>query len=110
MPWQKTRADRQRDAQVYGPEYKRNRAIARRRANGYCEQCDHRHNRLECDHRHPASATGRPDHSLAKLRMLCTGPGSCKCHERKTATEGGGYRSSGQRQAADPEPRRRTAF
>ena len=89
MPgWQKTPADRQRDNHVYGsPEYRRGRAAARRRANGRCESCGHRHARLECDHiTHIAG--GPPDHSLGNLQMLCRGPGTCKCHERKSAAEG----------------------
>ena len=94
MAWRKTPADRQRDAQVYGSaEYKRNRAAARRRANGHCEGCHCRHDRLQCDHITPVTKGGT--HHLDNLRMLCTGDGTCRCHEHKTATEGGGYRQQG---------------
>lgn len=106
MPgWEKTREDRQRDAKVYGsPEYKRNREAARRRAGGRCEGCGHRH-LLECDHIIPTTQGGT--HALANLRMLCKGPGTCQCHDRKTATEGGRRRSRG---SSDPAPRPRTAW
>ena len=107
MTWRKTPAGRRRDSQVYGdPEYRRNRDLARRRAAGFCEQCHHRHPRLQCDHVIPVSQGG--GHALANLRMLCAGPGSCRCHEAKTATEGGGYR--GARRPADPDPLSRTAW
>lgn len=83
MTWRKTAADRQRDAKVYGsPEYKRNREAARRRANGHCEQCGCRHARLQCDHITPKSDGGT--NSPGNLQMLCTGPGTCRCHEKKT--------------------------
>lgn len=110
MPWDKTRADRQRDAKVYGnPEYKRNRAAARRRANGRCEQCHHPHDRLQCDHDTPVSKGGT--HNLDNLRMLCTGPGTCKCHEKKTAQEGGGYRQAANNSSnADPPLQARTKW
>jgi 5-methylcytosine-specific restriction endonuclease McrA len=107
MPWQKTSADRQRDAKTYGsPVYRRNRAIAKRRARGRCEQCGHRHP-TQCDHIIPASQGG--SHALANLRMLCAGDGTCKCHEAKTAQEGGGFRNgSSTRTPGDPQPRPRT--
>ena len=112
MAWRKTPEDRRRDQEVYGcAEYKRARAAAKRRANGRCEGCKHPHSRLQCDHIVPAAAAGRPDHSLGNLQMLCVGEGSCKCHEKKTAQEGGGYRAKhGQHQqpARDPRPRPRT--
>lgn len=110
MPWDKTRADRQADTAFYSdPVYKANRALAKRRAGGRCEQCNHRHAKLQCDHVIPHAQGG--GHSLGNLKMLCAGDGSCKCHERKTAQEGGGYRvSRGQRAAADPQPRPRTRW
>jgi hypothetical protein len=109
MAWQKTAADRQRDAQVYGSaEYRRNREAARRRANGTCEQCQHRHPRLQCDHVVPTTQNGT--HHLDNLRMLCAGAGSCRCHERKTATEGGGFRQRGRVSAEDPPVQARTAW
>jgi hypothetical protein len=108
MPWRKTAADRARDATVYGsPVYRRNRDAARRRAGGVCEQCHHRHPRLQCDHMNH-TGHGSPDHSLGNLRMLCAGEGSCKCHERKTATEGGGFRRVGR--SSDPGPEQRTRW
>jgi hypothetical protein len=108
MPgWAKTPDDRRRDAQTYGsPEYRRNRDAARRRAGGRCEQCQHRHTTLQCDHIRNV-AGGPPDHSLGNLRMLCAGEGSCKCHEKKTATEGRGFRAP---RRADPPPQPRTRW
>lgn len=101
MPWSTDRDKRKRDQKVYGdPEYVRNRAIAKRQARGRCAQCQHSHPRLQCDHIIPTTQGG--SHKLANLQMLCTGEGSCKCHERKSAQEGGGYRSKA---AADPQPR-----
>ena len=110
MTWNKTDADRKADSAFYGdPAYKANRAAARQRANGRCEGCGHRHARLQCDHVTPRAQGG--SHALANLKMLCAGDGTCKCHERKTATEGGGYRASrGSTAAADPEPRPRTRW
>jgi 5-methylcytosine-specific restriction enzyme A len=100
MPWDKTAADREHDARTYGTaEYRRNRAIARRRADGRCEQCGHPHTTLQCDHIIPLADGGT--HDLGNLRMVCKGPGTCKCHETKTAQEGGGYRKP----ATDPQPR-----
>lgn len=109
MPWQKTRADRERDKSAYGsPEYKRNRAAARRRANGRCEECGHPHSHLQCDHITPLSQHGT--HHLDNLRMLCSGEGSCQCHDKKTATEGGGYRRKGRAKAEDPPLQGRTRW
>lgn len=102
--WSSSPEKRRRDSQAYGdPEYRKNRAIAKRRANGTCAQCGHRHARLECDHIAPKSVTGKADNSLKNLQMLCTGEGSCKCHEKKTYQQRGGSK----RMAADPQPRRR---
>lgn len=100
MPWTSDPAKRRRDQAVYGTDYRRARDQARRRASGRCEHCQHPHGRLECDHIIPVTQGGT--HALANLRMLCKGPGTCRCHERKTATEGGGYRQS--HAAADPAP------
>jgi 5-methylcytosine-specific restriction endonuclease McrA len=109
MPWQKTPEDRRRDQAIYGsPEYKRNREAAKRRAGGRCEVCQHPHTRLQADHIIPVSQGG--GHSLANLRMSCTGPGTCQCHDKKTATEGGGYRNPGRSRHADPQPRRSTLW
>lgn len=107
MPWQNTPEDRRRSSETYGdPVYLRNRAQARKRARNYCEGCEHRHSRLQCDHVIPCSQGGT--HDLANLRMLCTGKGSCQCHESKTAGEGGGYRRTRNAPAVavtDPAPR-----
>jgi hypothetical protein len=109
MPWTKTPEDRHRDAAIYGsPEYRRNRAVARRRSGGRCEGCGHKHTRLECDHIRNAAAGDTPDHSLGNLRMLCVGPGSCKCHEKKTAQEGNDGRTRSGRQQRDPPAQQRT--
>lgn len=101
--WKKTPADRARDAQVYGREYRRDREAARRRANGHCEGCHHRHAQLECDHAVPTTQGG--GHG-SNLRMLCKGPGTCQCHEKKTAREGG----RAGRTASDPAPAVRTRW
>lgn len=107
MPWDKTPVDRRRDARIYqDPEYKRNRETRKRMAGGRCEQCQHPHARLQCDHIRN-TGNGPPDHSIANLQMLCTGPGTCRCHEKKTAQEGGGYRNPS---TADPEPSPRTRW
>lgn len=108
MPWDKTPADRRRDAKVYGdPAYIRNRKAAKQRAGGRCEQCKHPHGKLQCDHIIPVTQGGT--HALANLQILCAGEGSCRCHERKTAAEGGGYRTSNHT-PSDPEPRPRTTW
>ena len=108
MPWTKTPEDRRRDNAVYGSaEYRKNRAIARRRAGGVCEQCQHRHPKLQCDHIIPKSQGG--GNALSNLRMLCVGEGSCKCHEAKSLTESSGYRKSG-RKNTDPPCRPRTQW
>ncbi len=107
MAWQKSAADRKRDQAVYGSrEYRTNREAAKRRAGGVCEGCGHRHSRLQCDHRMPTSQGG--GHELGNLAMMCVGSDSCKCHERKTATEGGGAR--GRRANIDPRPRQTTLW
>lgn len=107
MPWPTDPAAKRAAAAPYqDPQYKANRALARRRANGRCEGCQHRHGRLQCDHITALSQGGT--HALANLQMVCAGPGTCRCHERKTAQEGGGYRSPAAPQ--DPEPLRRTAW
>ena len=104
MTWTKTAEDRRRDAQVYStPEYRRNRALAVRRARGICEGCDHKHPKLECDHVIPVSQGG--GHDQANLRMVCKGS-ACQCHEKKTAQESNGYR----RAARDPAPVPRTQW
>lgn len=104
MPWEHTPASRRRDADTYAnPEYRRNRDVRKRMAGGQCEQCHHPHPRLQCDHDTPVSQGGT--HAVENLRMRCTGPGTCQCHERKTASEGGGYR-----RRDDPEPQPRTQW
>lgn len=105
MPWRDDPAKRRRDQQVYGsPEYLRNRAVARRMANGRCAKCGHKHEKLQCDHINPKGPSGTYDNSLANLQMLCTREaGGCGCHEAKTYAERGIPR--GRRRAADPQPR-----
>lgn len=106
MPWPTDRESKRRsDATYSSPEYVRNRAAVRRQADGRCAECGHRHARLQCDHVIPVSQGGT--HAVANLRMTCTGPGTCRCHERKTATEGGGYRNP---KPADPDPRPGTVW
>lgn len=109
MPWRNTPDARRRsDATYNDPEYRRNRAIARRRANGRCEGCGHPHARLQCDHDTPVSQGGT--HHADNLRMKCAGPGTCRCHEKKTAQEGGGYRRRGRVAAEDPPVQARTVW
>lgn len=95
MPgWADTPEKRRRDAETYGsPEYKRNREAVKRRANGRCEKCGHRHRRMQCDHIIPKSQGG--GNGQANLQMLCTKEdGGCGCHEAKTYEQrGGGSRS-----------------
>lgn len=113
MAWKKTATDRQRDAQVYGPEYRRNRAVAWRRADGKCEQllengqrCGSR-NRCQVDHIVPVTQHGT--HHLENLRVLCK-----PHHDKKTAQEGGGFRKAGNRggraQKEDPALQARTKW
>lgn len=109
MPgWNHTPETRARESVTYGPEYRHAREAAKRRSRGYCEGCHHRHSRLQCDHINNV-AGGAPDHSLSNLQMLCHGPGSCQCHEKKTAGEGNAAQRGG-RAAADPEPVTKTAW
>ena len=110
MAWKKTDAARKTENAFYGdPVYKRNRAVVARRAAGRCEQCGHRHP-TQCDHVIPHAQGG--SHAVENLRMLCAGDGTCKCHEAKTATEGGGYRNPASRTttARDPKPKPRTRW
>lgn len=106
MPWRKTAADRARDAATYGdPEYKRNKAAVRRRSRGRCEwpvggsTCGST-DRVQCDHKVPVSQGGT--HALANLWDLCRAH-----HGRKTAQEGGGWRSKAPR---DPAVESRTRW
>lgn len=100
MPWDNTPAKRRRDAQVYGPEYRRNREAAKRRDSGRCVLCGSR-NEVQVDHVIPVTKGGT--HALSNLRCLCG-----NCHRRKTAGEGGGYRANGG--AKDPAPTPRTRW
>ena len=80
MTWKNDTASRQRDAERYrDPQYVRNSAIVRRRANGICEQCGRR-GRIQVDHKIPLAV--RIDHSLANLWALCE-----PCHRSKTARD-----------------------
>lgn len=109
MPWDNSPDKRRRDAAAYGdPEYRRNRALALKRAGGACEnmvngrRCGSR-DRVQCDHITPLSQGGT--HSLGNLRCLCR-----PCHDRKSAQEGGGYRRPGWRAKGDPPLTRRTQW
>lgn len=101
--WDHSPEQRAKERKVYGdPEYQRNRAIALRRAAGACQQCGHRHTRLQVDHIHGTAA----GHGLANLQVLCRGPGTCDCHGRKTGREGrAGQQRSAQRGDPDFIPR-----
>lgn len=108
MAWKKTDADRKAENAFYSdPVYLRNKAVVKRRAGGRCEKCGHRHP-TQCDHVIPHSRGG--SHSAENLQMLCAGDGTCKCHEAKTATEGGGFRRNGPRVPRDPKPTPRTKW
>lgn len=109
MTWKKTDADRKAEAAFYGdPLYRRNKELAKQRAAGRCEDCGHRHP-TQCDHIIPRTQGGT--HVLSNLMMRCAGDGTCRCHERKTAQEGRGYRANrGSRTPADPKPRPRTKW
>lgn len=115
MAWKKTPEDRKAEDAFYNdPVYRRNKAIAKRQAGGRCQECGHRHDRLECDHIIPRTKGGT--HAIDNLRMLCKGDGTCRCHETKTAQEGGGFRqpagpgADGSRAPRDPRPRPRTKW
>lgn len=107
MPWAKTAADRARDAAVYGSaEYRASRPLAIKRAGGRCEHLDQgrrcgSRDRVSVDHITPVTQGGT--HHLDNLRVLCR-----PHHLAKTAQEGGGFRSTGRRKAADPPLQRRT--
>lgn len=100
MTWTKTPQDRQRDAEVYGAEYRRNAATCKRRANGRCQKCLKPATRLQADHIVPAAQGGTD--ALANLQALCQ-----TCHKAKTAREGGGWRKKPRR---NPEPTPRTKW
>jgi 5-methylcytosine-specific restriction endonuclease McrA len=107
VPWANDREARRRSDATYGtPEYRRNRAVAWRRAAGRCEltvegrRCGSAKD-CQVDHITPRSAGGT--HALANLRVLCG-----EHHRAKTAQEGGGFRG-GQAQR-DPRPTPRTQW
>ena len=109
MPWDNSPAKRARDAEVYGSvEYRRNKAIVRKRSGGRCEvlaggrACGSR-DRVQCDHIVPVSQGGT--HHVENLRSICF-----PCHSKKTAREGGGYRRTGQRPKRDPALTPRTKW
>lgn len=89
MPWRNSPEDRRRSSETYDdPIYRRNSAIVLDQAGGRygrCAECGRKGRRLQVDHTVNV-ASGVTDHSLANLRALCSGPGSC--HARKTAIEG----------------------
>ncbi|HEV2375190.1 MAG TPA: HNH endonuclease signature motif containing protein [Streptosporangiaceae bacterium] len=106
MPWRKTAEDRAREAAFYGdPEYKRNKAIVRRRSGGRCEvtedgrRCGSRKG-VQCDHVTPRAQGGT--HALSNLRDTCQDH-----HRKKTAQEGGGWRRGS---TPDPPLQRRTTW
>jgi HNH endonuclease len=103
LPWDSSREKRERDRQVYNAEYRRNAATCKRQASGYCSGCQHKHHRLEADHIIPVAQGGT--HAESNLQAMCKGPGTCNCHGRKTAQEGGGGRNHAGQQPADPAPR-----
>lgn len=111
VAWKKTAAERKAENAFYSdPVYLRNKAIVKRRANGRCEQCGHMHP-TQCDHVIPRTQGGT--HAIENLMMKCTGEGTCKCHEKKTAGEGGGFRNRanrGSRAPRDPRPSPRTKW
>lgn len=103
MPWDNSPAKRARDAKVYGPEYRKNRALALKRAGGKCEallengrRCGSR-DRVQVDHITPVTQGGT--HHLDNLRVLCS-----PHHMAKTAQEGKGYRKGGRRRAGGEDP------
>lgn len=102
MPWDNSPASRARNKAYDDPEYRRNRALAIRRAGGRCEwmdggqRCGSR-DRVSVDHITPVSQGGT--HHLDNLRVLCR-----PHHQAKTATEGGGFRT------ADPPLQQRTRW
>lgn len=96
MPWVKTAESRRRDAESYGADYRRNRAIALRRDKWQCQirladVCTGR--ATDCDHIVPRSQGGSND--VQNLRAACKA-----CHKKKTAQEGGGNR-----RLSDPAPK-----
>ena len=105
MPWQNDPDARRRSAATYqDPVYLRNKKLVRQRSGGRCEHMDGTvrcgsMDGVQCDHLVPVSV--RVDHSLANLQDLCT-----THHQRKTATEGGGFR----KQRSDPLPSPRTRW
>lgn len=99
MTWRKTPADRARDAQVYGPAYRRARRAALERAGWRCEI------RIEgiclgaaTEADHADQTANDPDHE--SLRAACR-----PCHLHVTARQGGGRRAP-----ADPECTPRTKW
>ena len=99
--WQNTPEKRRRDSQVYGADWRRARAKALERAGRRCEQCRSGMS-LSVDHIVPVSQGGT--HDQGNLMVLCR-----TCHAAKTATEGGGWRTS-RTQQANPAPRPRTKW
>lgn len=96
MPWDNTPAKRARDAKVYGPEWRKARALALKRSGGRCEQALGNGRRcgtsarVQVDHVIPVSQGGT--HHLDNLQVLCM-----PHHLAKTAQEGKGFRAGGRR-------------
>jgi 5-methylcytosine-specific restriction endonuclease McrA len=101
VAWNKTQADRERDARVYdSPEYRRNRPLAMKRDRWRCQlkipgTCIGAAS--QCDHRIQPSEGG--GHDLGNLRAACK-----PCHAKRTA----GQSRAGTKAAGDPEPQPRT--
>lgn len=102
MTWEKTAADRKRDAQVYdNPEYRRNRPLAMKRDQWRCQLrlsgCAQAAS--QCDHIVQPSHGG--GHGLDNLRAVCK-----PCHAVITARQSNG----GTKVAGDPKPQPRTTW
>lgn len=106
MPWRNDAESRRLSSETYGdPEYKRNKAIVRRRSGGRCEWTEagqrcYSRDRVQCDHIIPRSRHG--SHAVSNLRDLCK-----PHHDKKTGREGAGGRH---REPADPAPQARTSW
>ena len=100
MPWPTDPESRRRsDATYKDPEYKRNRAVAWRRAGGRCERLENGRrcgssDGCQVDHVTPVSQGGT--HHVDNLAVLCS-----RHHRAKTAQEGKGSRGA-RKPAADP--------